>query len=194
MDIRDNDFRALGWTERVVALVTDDQLDLPTPCPEWTLRALLVHMTGSNNGFADTAEGRPADPEVWAGSTIGADVVGEYQKSSQRVHAAFAAPGVLDRTFDVHGFGAYPAATAIGMHFIDYLVHGWDVARAIGADDELDDELCVAVLEMGRRWPKGAPTIWGPGAPFGHQVTVAPDASPQDRMLGFLGRSPNWPN
>lgn len=190
MDIRDNDFRALGWTERTVALVTSERLDAPTPCPEWTLRELLVHMTGNNNGFADAAEGRPADPDVWTGRTIGDDVVGEYQKSSQRVHAAFAAPDVLERAFDVHGFGSYRATVAIGMHFVDYLTHGWDVARAIGAPDELDADLCAAVLEMGRRWPQAS---WGPGAPFGHQVTVPSDASPQDRMLGFLGRSPRWP-
>jgi uncharacterized protein (TIGR03086 family) len=77
------------------------------------------------------------------------------------------------------------------MHFVDYLTHGWDVARAIGAPDELDADLCAAVLEMGRRWPEGS---WGPGAPFGRQVVVPLDASAQDRMLGFLGRSPCWPD
>ncbi len=194
MDIRDNDFRALAWTERMVARVTDEHLAAPTPCGDWTLRELLVHMTGSNNGFADTAEGRPTDPDVWAGRTIGDDVVAEYQKSSQRVHAAFAAPDVLERTFDVHGFGSYPARVAIGMHFIDYLVHGWDVARAIGAPDQPDAEDCLVVLDMGRRWPKDAATIWGPGAPFGYQVPVSPAAPAPDRMVGFLGRSPRWPN
>lgn len=193
MDIRAHDERAVRFAERMVAQVTDDQLSAPTPCTEWTLRELLVHMTGSNNGFADTAEGRETNPEVWQGNTIGNDVVAEYAKSSQRVQAAFAAPDVLSRTFDVHGFGTYPAATAIGMHFIDYLAHGWDVAKAIGEEPELDEDLCEAVLAMGRRWPQGAPTIWGPGAPFGHQVAIPPEASPQNRMLGFLGRTPTWP-
>lgn len=192
MDIREQDERAVRWTERVVAAVTDDQLDRATPCAEWTLRELLVHMAGSNNGFADTAEGRPTDPAAWSGATIGPDVVGEYVKSSQRVLAAFAGAGVMDRTFDVHGFGAHPARVAIGMHFVDFLVHGWDVARSVDAPAELDVELCAAVLEMGRRWPKGAPTIWGPGAPFGYQVDVPSDSPDQDRMLGFLGRDPRW--
>jgi uncharacterized protein (TIGR03086 family) len=193
MDIREQDERAVRWTERVVAAVTDDQLDRATPCAEWTLRELLVHMAGSNNGFADTAEGRPTDPAVWAGATIGPDVVDEYVKSSRRVLAAFAAPDVMDRTFDVHGFGEYPARVAIGMHLIDFLVHGWDVARAVDIPAELDVDLCTAVLESGRRWPKDAPTIWGPGAPFGYRVDVPDDSSAQDRMLGFLGRDPRWP-
>jgi uncharacterized protein (TIGR03086 family) len=113
VDIRDNDFRAVAWAERMVARVTDDRLDAPTPCAEWTLRELLVHMTGNNNGFADAAEGKPADPDVWIGRMVGDDVVGEYRESSERVQVAFAAPGVLEHPFDVHGFGSYPVCTSL---------------------------------------------------------------------------------
>ena len=198
MDIREYDRRALEGTGRVVARVTEDRLNAQTPCAGWDLRALLIHMAGNNNGFAEAAEGRPADPAVWVGEGIGDgvrdNVVGEYLKSAERVAAAFAAPGVLDRRLEVHGFGSFPAPVAIGMHFIDYLVHGWDVARAIGVDHRLDPELCRAVLEIGAGWPPDSPAIWGPGAPFGHRVQVPEDAPPDHRMLGFLGRSPGWPD
>lgn len=190
MDIRAFDRRALDATDTVVARVSAGALAAPTPCAEWDLRALLVHMAGNNNGFAEAAEGRPADPAVWEGAGIVDDPVGEYQKSAGRVRAAFAAEGVLDRAFDVHGFGSYPAQIAIGMHFVDYLVHGWDVARAIGVDHRLDTDLCLTVLRMGERWPKSS---WGPGAPFGYPVPVAEGAPADHRMLGFLGRDPKWP-
>jgi uncharacterized protein (TIGR03086 family) len=193
MDIRTLDRRALEATGRVLAHVPEDRLDARTPCAEWNLTTLLVHMAGNNNGFAEAAEGRPADPAVWEGRNLGQDVIGEYQKSADRVRSAFAEDGVLERTFTVHGFGSYPAHDAIGMHFIDYLVHGWDVAASAGIEYHLDDELCLAVLEMGATWPAGSPRIWGPGAPFGHPVVVPEDASPAKRMLGFLGRSPQWP-
>lgn len=194
MDIRAFDRRALAGTSTVVERVTEDRLNAPTPCAGWDLRALLVHMAGNNNGFADAAEGKPADPAVWEGSGISGDLVGEYQKSSERVRAAFADDDALNHPFEVHGFGSYPALTAIGMHFIDYLTHGWDVARAIGVEYTLDEELCLAVLRMGAGWPKGSPAIWGPGAPFGYPVPVPDGAPAADRMLGFLGRSPNWPS
>lgn len=190
MDIVVQDARALALAERAVAHVTEEHLTAPTPCAEWTLRELLVHMTGNNNGFADAAEGKPADPDVWAGRLVVDDLLGEYVKSSERVRAAFGVPGVLERRLEVHGFGSYPAVVAIGMHFVDYLTHGWDVAKAVGAPDKLDEDLCAAVLEMGKRWPAAS---WGPEAPFGERVAVAADASAQDRMLGFLGRSPHWP-
>jgi uncharacterized protein (TIGR03086 family) len=190
VDIIELDRRALAATNAAVARVTEDRLDAPTPCAEWDLRALLVHMAGNNNGFADAAEGKPADPDVWEGTGIVDDLVGEYQKSAERVRAAFAGDGVLERTFEVHGFGSRPGQVAVGMHFVDYLVHGWDVARAIDADFTLDPELCLTVLRMGQRWPE---TSWGPGAPFAYPVPVSADAPPAARMLGFLGRSPNWP-
>jgi uncharacterized protein (TIGR03086 family) len=194
MDIQDYDARALEATGRVVERVTEDQLTRPTPCDGWDLRALLVHMTGNNNGFADAAEGRPTDPAVWAGDGVGDDVVAEYRKSAERVRAAFAADGVLDRILEVHGYGRYKAPEAIGMHFIDYLVHGWDVARAIGVDHRLDPELCLAILRIGETWPQDAPRIWGgPGAPFGKRIPVPDDAPPDERTLGFLGRRPDWP-
>jgi uncharacterized protein (TIGR03086 family) len=192
MDIRTLDRQALDATSRVVSNLSADRLDAPTPCTEWDLRALLVHMAGNNNGFAEAAEGRPADPAVWEGRRLGQDVIGEYQKSADRVRSAFAEDGALERTFEVHGFGSYPARDAIGMHFIDYLVHGWDVARAAGIEYHLDDKLCLVVLEMGATWPAGSPRIWGPGAPFGRPVAVADDATPADTVLGFLGRSPDW--
>ena len=190
MDMRAFDRRALEATGRVVARVTEEALDAPTPCAEWNLRELIVHMAGNNNGFADAAEGKPADPDVWEGTGISSDPVGEYQKSAERVRAAFAGDGVLDRTFDIYPFGSFPGQTGVAMHFADYLAHGWDVARAIGLDDPLDPELCLAVLRMAQRWPQ---TSWGPGAPFAHRVPVPEDASAQDRLLGFLGRSPSWP-
>jgi hypothetical protein len=56
------------------------------------------------------------------------------------------------------------------MHFIDYLVHGWDVVKAISADRSLDPELCVTILRMGEGWTSGSLAIWGPGVPFGYRV------------------------
>jgi uncharacterized protein (TIGR03086 family) len=193
MDLRELDRRASEATCHIVASVSDDQLRRPTPCAEWELAALLRHMTANNHGFADAAEGKPADPDVWAGPLPGQDWQTAYQDSARRVAKVFSDDAVLDRTVEVLGYGMMPGSRAIGMHFIDYLVHGWDVARAAGQDVTLDEESCRTVLTMGQRWPD-VPANWGgPGAPWGYRVEVTDDAPAADRMLGFLGRSPNWP-
>lgn len=194
MDILAFDQQAAANANRIVALVTDEQLSLPTPCGEWDLRTLLVHMAGNNNGWAEAAEGKAADGATWDGVGLDDDPVGAYRKAAARAAAAFAANDVLAIDLAVFGYGSVPGPNAIGMHFIDYLVHGWDVAKAIDVEPRLDPELCTAVLRIGERWPPDAASIWGgPGAPFGHRVAIPADASPQDRMLGFLGRSPSWP-
>jgi uncharacterized protein (TIGR03086 family) len=155
---------------------------------------MLRHMVGNNNGFADAAHGQPADAAVREGRELAGDPSRAFAESARRVTEAFAAPDLFDRKIEVLGYGQVPGATAVGMHFIDYLVHGWDVARTIGIECRLDEQLCLTVLAMGERWPKGSPTIWGSGAPFAHPVPVPDDAPAGHRMLAFLGRSPHWPN
>jgi len=192
MDLRELDRRALAVTTGIVERVRADQLDLPTPCDGWSARDLLRHMVGNNNGFAAAALGAPPLAEVWDGVAV-TDTVGEFAASAKRVVEAFASVEPLTGTFAVLGYGDVPAAQAVGMHLIDYLAHGWDVAVSIGVDAGLDEECCLAVLRIGAGWPQDSPAIWGPDAAFGYRVEVPADAPAADRMLGFLGRSPAWP-
>lgn len=191
-DLREPCRRVLATTTAIVAQVRADRLEAPTPCAGWSVRDLLRHMVGNNDGFAAAALGAPPDADVWDGVDV-TDPVGEFPASAERVTAAFASVEPLTGTFAVLGYGDVPAPQAVGMYFIDYLAHGWDVAVSIGADPRLDEEDCAAVLRIGAAWPRDSPAIWGPDAPFGHRVEVPDDASAADRMLGFLGRTPGWP-
>lgn len=192
-DLREPDRRVLAVTTGIVEQVRADQLDLPTPCAGWSVRDLLAHMVGNNNGFAAAALGEPPDAAVWDGVDV-TDPVGEFAASAERVNAAFASVTPLTGTFAVLGYGKVPAGQAVGMHFIDYLAHGWDVAVSIGVDAGLDEQACAVVLRIGSAWPRDSPAIWGPDAAFGYRVEVPADAPVAARMLGFLGRSPSWPN
>lgn len=192
-DLRGPDRRVLAVTTGIVEQVLPEHLTLPTPCEGWTVADLLRHMVGNNNGFAAAALGQPPSADVWDGVDV-ADPVGEFAASAKRVDDAFASVEPLTGTFAVLGYGDVPAGQAVGMHFIDYLAHGWDVAVSIGVDPGLDDDACQAVLDIGAGWPLDSPKIWGPGTAFAYRVDVPADAPVADRMLGFLGRSPAWPN
>jgi hypothetical protein len=65
-------------------------------------------------------------------------------------------------------------------------VHGWDLARAIGADDHLDDELVELLLT--RAQARGD-ALYSSGY-FQRGAGVGDAASAQDRMLDLMGRSP----
>jgi len=48
--------RAFASTAGVLANVSDDQMELPTPCVSWTVRDLVNHIVGGTRHFAITAE------------------------------------------------------------------------------------------------------------------------------------------
>jgi uncharacterized protein (TIGR03086 family) len=191
VDILDLDQRALAGAARIVAQVTPGQLAGPTPCQDWTLADLLAHMVAHNNGFAAAAAGAPAGTPAWDSTPLGDDPPAAFRQSAAQASAAFAAPGALSRQLELPGLGTFGARTAISFHFVDYLIHGWDVARAIRVAPEPDPELVAAALSMVSRYPD-SPEVRGPGAPFGPKLPVPDDAPPLDRLVGLLGRSPSW--
>ncbi len=87
----------------------------------------------------------------------------------------------------------FPAAQAISFHFIDYVVHGWDVARALGLAYAPDPDLVRAALPVAAAVPEGERRL-RPGAAFRPGLAVPADADPMDRILAMLGRSPRWPS
>jgi uncharacterized protein (TIGR03086 family) len=151
-------------------------------------------MVGNNLGFALTARGVGVDPQVWDGVDLPMDPRGSWDDSVEQVVTAFSELTDLSGTMELPAYGEVPAAQAVGMHFIDYLTHGWDVAVSLGLSPTLDEESCREVLRMAARWPVGDPAIWGPGAAFDYPVEVPRAASAADRMLGLLGRTPTWPD
>jgi uncharacterized protein (TIGR03086 family) len=194
-DIRDLDRRAVRASVEVVSQVTPEDLGRPTPCAEWSLGDLVAHMTVQHGGFAAAAAGRGADPGVWEAAPPAADPVAGYAAAAERVVAAFSEPGVLERNFSLPEISPkirFPAAQAISFHFIDYVVHGWDVARALDLPYALDADLVAAALPIAEAVPDGERRLQ-PGAAFRPGLD-APDgaAEPLARILAMLGRSPAW--
>ena len=140
MDLRHLDRRALADTGRLVAAVRPDQLASPTPCDGWGVRTLLNHVVGGNHLYATAASGGAADWGSRESDRLGEDDAGPaaaYDRSATAVTAAFAALDLGEDTV-VMPFGELPASHAVAVHFVDVLVHGWDLATATGQDPTLD--------------------------------------------------------
>src|SRR5882757_3872368 len=165
-DIRPAHRAAVMASVDVVNSVTPKDLQRATPCDGWNLSHLLAHMTVQHHGFAAAAD----------------------------VLKAFADDNVLAASFALPEFGpgaAAPGSQAIGFHFVDYVVHGWDVARALDAPFTLPADVTSAVLPLVFAVPDGDFRT-APGSPFAPAIAAGDGVSDLDRALLHLGRSPDW--
>jgi uncharacterized protein (TIGR03086 family) len=184
--------RALGYTLGSLLLVTPEAMSNRTPCDEWNLSALLLHMNDSllalHRAIAvahvglDTA-GDDGDPAGDHGDPAG-DPIGTLRNRACRMIGAWAnarepSPiSIGDRTLTP----AIVAATG----GVEVAVHGWDVARACGHDRPVPKALAEELLEL---CPLFVSDTDRP-ARFAAPVDVSPLASPSDRLVAFLGRRP----
>jgi uncharacterized protein (TIGR03086 family) len=182
----------------VVSQVTADDLALATPCDGWNLANLLAHMTVQHRGFAAAARGHGDDEAVWQTDTVAAavaaDPAGAYAAAAADVLDAFAGADVLDASFALPELGrgaAFPGAMAIGFHHVDYVVHGWDVARTLGRSYELPDDVVAAAVPLAFVVPDGDFRA-ADGAVFGPVIESTGESGDLDRILAHLGRSPQW--
>lgn len=188
MDLLKLDRQALDLNIDLIAGLTAEQLNMATPCAGWTVHDLLQHQVDSTLAFAAMARVQPSG----VSHPIGDDPLGAYRAAAEQTTEAFHANGLLAREIEFTGYGIQRGSTVVAAHFIDNLVHAWDLAKAIGIDSALDTEAAEAAYRIARKYPND-PNVRGPDAAFGRPVPV-PDTAPiTDRLVALLGRSPSWP-
>lgn len=178
--------RSFASTRTVLTHITPDQLEEPTPCRSWTVRALLHHVIHDPYLVATAVStGESTAPEDDFGE---GDFVAHYDATARRTVEAFDLPGVLERVVKVP-FGEFPGALLMSLVATDQFVHGWDLARATGQATDLDPELANEFLSQTQGWVtddlRGKDGI----APFGPACEAPAEACPADRLAAFLGRS-----
>jgi uncharacterized protein (TIGR03086 family) len=121
------------------------------------------------------------------GDALEGDLLGEDPKAAWDAAAGEAVAAVedtpLDRTARL-SYGPTPAGAYIFEVFTDLAIHGWDLARAIGADERIDPDLVDVIT--GDLEPKVA-GLKATGL-FGPEVTPPPGADAQTRLLAMVGR------
>ncbi|MBR7830282.1 TIGR03086 family protein [Actinospica sp. MGRD01-02] len=193
-DLIDLNRRATLSCIDLVARVRPDDLRRPTPCAEWDLSDLLAHMTVQHRGFAAAAAGDGKDFD-WTPRRLAPDFADAYAAAANEALKAFDQPGALERAFvlpEIPSADSFPGTQAVSFHFIDALVHGWDVARSIDAAYDIPADFAALAVRIARAVP-GGPYRERPNASFGPAVELADGASPLDTVLCALGRSPRWP-
>lgn len=181
--------RAHGEVRRRLDSVVADQWDLPTPCKGWSVTDLVQHMA-----VGATMSCRILAGEAWTREAVvqevstAPDLKTEWEWRTAEERAGFAAPGALGRTVAHPVMGDISSARFLGMRVGDALLHAWDLARAINADDELAADLVAEV------WTNMSPMAGfiGQSGFFGSGPSgeVGEDAPLQARLLDLSGRRP----
>lgn len=182
-DVTDLYVRSLDEFDKRVGEITDERWGDPTPCTEWNVRDLVNHVVGEDLWAPLLLEGKSLEEvgDRFDGDLLGEDPVAAWTQA--REGALQAIEGWSGQP--VHtSMGQMPADEYLAQLFADHLIHAWDLARGIGADEELDPDL---VGECYRRSLPHEEMMRASGV-FGSRVVPPAGAGPQERLLALYGR------
>jgi len=164
-----------------------DRWAAPTPDTEWDVRALVNHVLNENLWAPPLLAGMTLAEvgDRFDGDQLGDDPVATWEAAAAASVASIGEAGALERTVHV-SFGDISGREYVSQLTCDHLIHGWDLARAIGADETLDPELVDFVYEF------LAPQVdgWRSAGVFGPKVDVPAGADRQSVLLALTGRDP----
>jgi uncharacterized protein (TIGR03086 family) len=163
----------------VVGAVAPDRWSSQSPCDEWKARDVVAHVVAGHRGVIAAVRGGESEP-------LGPDEDPQqaWESACQRMVEITGDPEALGMEVDGPA-GKMPAGDIIGRFVtMDVLVHTWDLARAVGADERLDEDSVRRAYEALK--PMDAmirqPRVFGP------KLEPPGDADLQTEFLYFLGR------
>jgi len=165
----------------------DGKWDRRSPCDAWDARGVLEHVIG----FHDVLLLRPLglkperprdDPQM------------RWELTYGQLEEAFApARRLFERVVDIPELPGNPSTRLDARAMMpnltrDVLVHTWDLARAVGADDRLDPRWCELFYAA---LPDDARALSVSGM-FDAPVALGQPTDVQSKLLARLGRNPDW--
>lgn len=178
-----------------IARAVGERWGAPTPCIGWTARDVVEHVIDTQRDFLGrVGQGLPdIGPGITPGPSTdggpgGASPIERWSTHAAQVAGILAADGVAETSYDSH-FGP----TTIGQTMADFygwdlVIHGSDLARAVGMQWAVTEEEADALLAVADGWG-GALYAEGICSPA---IAVGDGASPTERLLARLGRDPRW--
>ncbi|MFF0340280.1 TIGR03086 family metal-binding protein [Kribbella sp. NPDC004875] len=184
MDVVELHNRTVANFAELVTGVAADQWSAPTPCSDWDVRALVNHVVGEERWTVPLMEGRTI-AEV--GNTLDGDLLAD-DPAGAATYAAREATVAATRAIDkVHlSYGDEDPHEYLRQLAADHLIHGWDLAVAIGVPPRMDTAL---VDEVGT-WFVGREDLYRSAGMIGEHLTGYSD--PAEALLAAFGRDPHW--
>jgi uncharacterized protein (TIGR03086 family) len=172
-----------GFTERVHAV--GDRWADPTPLPGWDVRELVNHLVNEERWTPPLFGGATIEEigDRFDGDLLGADPVARVEEAAAAALAAVRAEGAVEGVVHL-SFGDHPGHEYAMQLAADHLVHSWDLARALGADETLDPAAVASVLD----WFDGTEEQYREMGVIGPRTAIPAGAGPQEQLLSRFGR------
>ncbi len=184
--------QAVAYTLGCLDGVRTEHLTRSTPCAEWDLTGLLMHLDDS----LVTLDALTASPAAYDGERHGVfaeravDARGALDSIRARLeglHGHQPGPGMAPTLAEVPELPLrLPATTVAAVAAVECAVHGWDIAQTCGTRLPIPDSLAADLLDVGHRL---APPHIRAGL-FAAPVPVTSEALASDRLVAYLGRQP----
>lgn len=156
--------------------------EAPAPVAGWTARDVVGHLVEWFPGFLAAG-----DVTLPPGPAVADDPVAAWQHHAASVQELVDSRG--DDSFTHPFTGSQPLAEAVDRFYTaDVFMHTWDLATATGQPHGLDADFASQLFEGMRPIEE----MLRSSGQYGDAVPVAADAPPVDRLMGFIGRDPDW--
>ncbi|NYD31880.1 TIGR03086 family metal-binding protein [Nocardioides kongjuensis] len=174
----------------LVTSVSDDQLTLPTPCPAYSVGDLVDHVGGLARAFTEAARKSPAPGSEQGGSGDASRLEDGWRERIAsdlgQLADAWRDPAAYDGMTAAGGLDL-PGDVAAAVALNEVVVHGWDLATALGRPFAASDTDVAACLAFAR--PFSTPEAAAERGPaFGPVLPVPDGATPLVELLALLGR------
>ena len=178
--------RSFEATASVLEAVPGRGWSEPSPCEAWTVGQLAGHLVGGSVYFGQAADGQAPELPTGEPRSLGDEAAREFDDAARFDLAVFRRAGVLDQQHDF-AFGPTPGWVIATIGLSESLLHGWDLARAVGAPYAPDDDLADAVMRFQAQ--AGEEQLRSEGM-FGPARSAPTNATPFEALLAFTGRRP----
>jgi len=168
-----------------VRLIGDHQWQAATPDEDWSVRDLVNHVVGEDLWAPPLLAGSTIAGvgDRFNGDVLGADPMAAWAAASAGAVRAVGEDGAMDRIVHL-SFGDFPGREYALQLLADHLIHAWDLARAIGADENLDGEL----VDSCASWFDAVEDAYRGAGAIAARPPVPGDADAQTVLLARFGR------
>lgn len=165
--------------DATVRAASPDKWEAQSPCEQWKARDVVAHVVAGHRGVIAGVSGGESEP-----LDADEDPRQAWQEASEAVAQITGDREALAKEID-GPVGKMPAGEVIDRFVtMDVLVHTWDLARAVGADERLDED----AVRRGYEALKPMDAMIRQPNVFGPKLDPPAGADLQTEFLYFLGR------